>query len=209
MRSSITSAAVHTSRVYRLIFETATRVFCAKGFHAARIPDIAKEAGVASGSIYTYFASKKALCNQVYIYWRQRLYERISAEFPRKVDFREKFQLIWDRLADFARQYPEAFAFLENHQHSSYLDDEARKWDQRMLQFVEEVIDEGCRSGFLKRMPKLVMMSMIYGSLLEMFRRWRSGSMEFDEKNLAQASECLWQAISLRWAVQGRALPSA
>lgn len=43
------------------ILEAATRVFASKGFHAATIRDIAREAGIADGTIYLYFKSKPDL----------------------------------------------------------------------------------------------------------------------------------------------------
>jgi AcrR family transcriptional regulator len=43
------------------ILEAAARVFASKGFHATTIKDIAKDAGIADGTIYNYFANKTAL----------------------------------------------------------------------------------------------------------------------------------------------------
>lgn len=43
------------------ILDAAARVFAEKGFHAASIKDVATAAGVAHGSIYTYFENKEAL----------------------------------------------------------------------------------------------------------------------------------------------------
>ncbi|MCX5999208.1 MAG: TetR/AcrR family transcriptional regulator [Chloroflexi bacterium] len=43
------------------ILEAALRVFSQKGFGEATIPDIAQEAGVAVGTIYNYFGSKRDL----------------------------------------------------------------------------------------------------------------------------------------------------
>jgi len=40
------------------ILDAATQVFAEKGFHRATIKDIARVAGIADGTIYTYFASK-------------------------------------------------------------------------------------------------------------------------------------------------------
>src|SRR5260370_2920445 len=40
------------------ILDAATQVFAEKGFHRATIKDIARMAGIADGTIYTYFASK-------------------------------------------------------------------------------------------------------------------------------------------------------
>lgn len=43
------------------ILDAATQVFAAKGYHRATIRDIARVAGIADGTIYTYFANKGAL----------------------------------------------------------------------------------------------------------------------------------------------------
>ena len=43
----------------------ATRVFARKGFHSARVADIASEAGVAHGLIYHYFTSKDELLDTI------------------------------------------------------------------------------------------------------------------------------------------------
>ena len=39
------------------ILDAATQVFAEKGFHRATIKDIARVAGIADGTIYTYFDS--------------------------------------------------------------------------------------------------------------------------------------------------------
>jgi AcrR family transcriptional regulator len=43
------------------ILDAATKVFAIKGLHRATIKDVAREAGVADGTIYNYFANKDAL----------------------------------------------------------------------------------------------------------------------------------------------------
>ena len=42
----------------RQILDAAVQVFAQQGFHACRVSDIAREAGVAHGLIYHYFDSK-------------------------------------------------------------------------------------------------------------------------------------------------------
>jgi TetR/AcrR family fatty acid metabolism transcriptional regulator len=43
------------------ILDAATRVFAVKGFHPTTIKDVAREAGLADGTIYIYFENKPAL----------------------------------------------------------------------------------------------------------------------------------------------------
>src|SRR5437588_4964129 len=50
----------------REILDAAVRVFARKGFHAARVGDIAEEAGVAHGLLYHYFSSKNEVLETIF-----------------------------------------------------------------------------------------------------------------------------------------------
>src|SRR5215471_17249445 len=43
------------------ILEAARKVFAGKGFHEAKVEDIAEAAGVAKGTVYLYYQSKRDL----------------------------------------------------------------------------------------------------------------------------------------------------
>src|SRR5882757_6005630 len=43
------------------ILQAAVKVFARSGFHATRVSEVAKAAGVADGTIYLYFDSKESL----------------------------------------------------------------------------------------------------------------------------------------------------
>ncbi|HEY5005234.1 MAG TPA: TetR/AcrR family transcriptional regulator [Ktedonobacteraceae bacterium] len=60
------------------ILDAAAKVFAEKGFHPATIKDIATEAGIAHGSIYTYFENKTALLLGIF----ERMKASIMQENP-------------------------------------------------------------------------------------------------------------------------------
>lgn len=55
------------------ILDAAARVFASKGFHAATIKDIARDAGIADGTIYNYFDSKTTLLFAIFERMRDAL----------------------------------------------------------------------------------------------------------------------------------------
>ena len=61
------------------ILDAATKVFAEKGFHSTTIKDIAKEAGIADGTIYIYFENKTALMLGIL--------DRMNESEQRDVDF--------------------------------------------------------------------------------------------------------------------------
>jgi TetR/AcrR family fatty acid metabolism transcriptional regulator len=62
--TAVPPAAVDKRRV---ILDAAVRVFARQGFHAARVSDIADEAGVAYGLVYHYFASKDEVLDTLFL----------------------------------------------------------------------------------------------------------------------------------------------
>lgn len=55
------------------ILDAAARVFASKGFHAATIKDIARDAGIADGTIYNYFDNKTMLLFAIFERMRDTL----------------------------------------------------------------------------------------------------------------------------------------
>ena len=69
MRARLYTGRVLTDRSIerrREILDAAVRVFARKGFHTARVGDIATEAGVAHGLLYHYFASKDEVLETIF-----------------------------------------------------------------------------------------------------------------------------------------------
>src|SRR5436309_1359279 len=59
MKDSLQEQLIAARRIQ--ILDAATKVFAEKGFHPTTIKDIAREAGIADGTIYNYFENKTAL----------------------------------------------------------------------------------------------------------------------------------------------------
>lgn len=64
----------------RQILEAATHVFAQKGFHKARVEEIATEAGIAKGTVYEYFPSKKELFRELIKYATSIYLEAFAAK---------------------------------------------------------------------------------------------------------------------------------
>jgi TetR/AcrR family fatty acid metabolism transcriptional regulator len=76
------------------ILDAAVRVFARKGFHATRVSEVAKAAGVADGTIYLYFKSKDALLVSLFEDRVQRLLAFLETELPKAVSASEKLKRI-------------------------------------------------------------------------------------------------------------------
>lgn len=97
------------------ILDAATTVFAEKGFHRATIKDIARVAGIADGTIYTYFASKTevllAILNRLNeTTEREQQFAQGSAQDLRSFFLayvRQRMSLLWPNAEVFRAVLPE------------------------------------------------------------------------------------------------------
>jgi AcrR family transcriptional regulator len=180
------------------LMEAALACFVERGFYGTAMPQIAEKAGVASGTIYHYFDSKEALVNALYRWWKGVVAERVLKAFPQDAPAREQFRVIWHEMIAFAIDHPTAFAFIELHNHASYLDPESRAVDRNLKDFARGVIQFAQAQGLLKPLDATVLMELMFGAFVSMMRAHWEGRIELSPEVIAQAEEACWDAVSLR-----------
>jgi AcrR family transcriptional regulator len=79
------------------ILDAATRLFAERGLSAAPTSEISKQAGVAEGTLFTYFKTKDDLVNALYREIKLELADAMMSDFPRKKNVRTKLRHVWDR----------------------------------------------------------------------------------------------------------------
>jgi AcrR family transcriptional regulator len=177
------------------ILAAALDLFVERGFHGTSVPSVADRAGVAAGTIYHYFASKEALVNALYKRWKAEISARIVSDFPYDRPVREQFRTIWDRMADFALAHPKELAFLELHHHGSYLDEESRRIENQTVEFGVEMVKRAQVEEALKNLYPALLVELVNGAFLGVFRAGLEGRVPFDKPTLMDAERCCWEAV--------------
>lgn len=68
---------------------------------------IAKAAGLAEGTLFTYFATKDDLLNELYVELKSEVYQRMNAEFPERAGVRERARHVWTVYLHWAMEKPD------------------------------------------------------------------------------------------------------
>ena len=76
------------------ILDAAVAVFAKTGFHATKVSDIARQAGVADGTIYLYFRSKEELLVSLFEDRLERLLQYLELELEKIDSVPQKFRRI-------------------------------------------------------------------------------------------------------------------
>jgi AcrR family transcriptional regulator len=193
-------AAAQPSEVARAdkreaILEAALALFVERGFHGTAVPEVADRAGVGAGTIYRYFASKEALVNVLYQREKGAIAACMMASFPAGASAREQFRQLWQRMSVYVTEHPLSFAFLELHNHASYLDDTSRALEERITAFGVGFVEAAQQRGELRPGSPLLLIGLVLGAFVGLVRRSGECGLVLDDEAWTTAEQCMWEAI--------------
>ncbi|MBI4209310.1 MAG: TetR/AcrR family transcriptional regulator [Deltaproteobacteria bacterium] len=134
------------------ILEAAIRVFARKGFYDSKISHIAKEAGVADGTIYLYFENKEDLIIHVFEESVNRFIQHIREELSKEKNAVEKLRRLIDFHLDLVKRHPELGQIIqiELRRSSKFMRDYRQGKFIDYLNMIAEVVQEGQREGVFR-----------------------------------------------------------
>lgn len=178
------------------ILDAALECFVDRGFHGTAVPMVAEKAGIATGTLYHYFASKDVLVNALFRKWKEAIATRVFIGFPPGAPPREQFRAMWNEMTDFARAHPKAFAFLELHHHASYLDAESVAMDNRLKDFGAVMVQAAQAAGDIKAGPTTLIMELVFGAFIGAMRADFEGRVRLTDELRDFAEAACWDAIA-------------
>jgi AcrR family transcriptional regulator len=87
------------------ILDAAVELLADRGIGYAPTSAISSAAGVAEGTLFTYFKTKDELLNELYREMRKEI-DREMADYPFSADVHTRLRFVWDRFLDMAEKYP-------------------------------------------------------------------------------------------------------
>ena len=134
------------------ILQAAVREIAAAGLGASTAK-IAKGAGLAEGTLFTYFATKDELLNELYLELKSEVYRRVNAEFPYNADLRERARHIWTEHLRWWVERPEERKASLQLSVSNVVTATTRERVGAQGGAVDQVIRELARCGVFKELP--------------------------------------------------------
>jgi len=157
------------------ILRAAIEVFAEKGFFAARMTDVAKEAGVADGTLYLYFEGKEHLLISVFDDIMRRFVGRIQNEIEEIDAPLEKLRaMVRIHMETLGEDRPLAHVLQIETRHSRrFMNLFNRGRLGEYLNIIRLIIEEGQASGTIRNdiSPGLAI-NFVFGSVDELVTSW-------------------------------------
>jgi TetR/AcrR family transcriptional regulator, fatty acid metabolism regulator protein len=157
------------------ILDAAERVFAAHGFFAARVSEIAKEAGVADGTIYLYFKSKDEVLISLFESRMERFNQLLADAIPTTASPTEKLLTLIRTYLTLVREQPMVAEVLtiELRQSSKFMKEASNPKFGDLLRTIAGLVAEGQAAGELgDGIPAPIAARMIFGILDELALAW-------------------------------------
>jgi TetR/AcrR family transcriptional regulator, fatty acid metabolism regulator protein len=186
----------------RQILDGAIRVFARKGFHAARVGDVAEEAGVSHGLVYHYFASKDELLETVFRETWNEVLAAIAAVEDSGEPAREQLRQVTKILLRGWQNEPDRTTVI--------MREIARSPElQRLIadltkprEAVERIIRAGQNRGELRHdVDARLASTMLYGAIDEILTGWVLGQLPDRDADVARAEQTVVDVMSIGLAV--------
>lgn len=149
------------------ILDTAALIFARRDFHEVLMDDVARECGVAKGTLYRYFPSKRALYLGVMFEAMDRLHETLREAVAGADDpVRKLARLVYTLLDHFWDQ--RLFIALIHRNEYRPDDPDSREWEHRRTQIsrlVQTLLKEAVAAGELRPTDPRLAAEMLLGML--------------------------------------------
>ena len=175
---------------HQQIIEAAVRIFARNGYYNSRVSDIAKEAGIASGTIYLYFKTKDEIL--------VTLFREKMAEFVATV--RKAIAAEPDAVAKLRRLIGLHFKLLEDHSEMAEVVQVELRQGQKFFRgasanevsgyfdLISSVLEEGMAAGmFRSDLPVKTVRKVLFGAMDQMATSWVLGKRGYKLSETAEA----------------------
>jgi len=168
------------------------------GFHGTPISMIAKNAGVASGTIYHYFHSKDAIIMELHSQIKKDMVAAMFNDGDTKKNYKQQFFDGWIRLCKYFINNPSSLFFHEQFNSSPYAKIASKKNGKGTVSRFNDFFQYGMDRGYLKKMEYLLIASAVFGCITATAKYHVTGRFGFKDADLCKIANILWDGIKIQ-----------
>ncbi len=178
------------------ILSAAEKLIAEVGFQGLSMQKLAKEAGVAAGTIYRYFDDKDHLIDDVRVLVTQRVADAVQEGVNDSDPIKQRYRTMWLNIWNLAGTN---LAAIKNRvQYDSLPITNSlnfRELERKMFAQVELLFNEGKEQGLFKPLDNEVLSGLSLAASVSLARKHSLGFYQLDEAALEAAIEASWDAI--------------
>jgi AcrR family transcriptional regulator len=138
-----------------------------KGLAGINMNEIAKTAGLATGTVYIYFKNKETLINLLFAACRKASIEQYLMNYSASDSFEKGFKIIWNNILQYRIDHFEEIILMDQCYHSPFMTDETLELNSMLTAPLFEVMERGKKEGYFKPYDSFTLLNFMIGSIHE------------------------------------------
>jgi len=178
------------------ILGAAIKLFAERGPAATPTAAISVAAHVAEGTLFTYFATKEDLVNEVYRTLKREVADSLASAYPTAADARVRFRHVWDRYVEWGLSHPEKFRVLELLNAGGTITAESRTIGMAALKEIERLAKDSIRKKRIRN-TSLPYLASVMATLAETSIAFCAGNRHSRIDYSSAGFEIFWAGIAI------------
>ena len=179
------------------LMNAALKLFVLRGVKNTSTAEIAREAGIAAGTLFLYFPTKQALLDELVLKLGREQSEYISALLAPSHSAREAFYTIWSGSLHWFLENLPAYRYIQQVRDTGMISDSAVQESAKFLSYYFDAIQKGLAEGCLKPYPVDLIGGFLYQDLVAVMSYLSRIDPSRHEEAIQQGFEIYWDGISL------------
>ncbi len=178
------------------ILDASLKLFVEKGFHGTSTAEIAKTAGVATGTLFHYFRTKEELINTLYLNTKAKMLNEVRENYDDNKSFKENIKALWLKFSYFGIDNPYMFQFILIFHTSPYITSLTKEQIENRFLELLQVYKRGIEKQEVKVVYNEMLLDYFWGSIYSTVTHFSKYPQNLNEKNIELAFELFWDGIS-------------
>ena len=179
------------------IFEATLKLVQKSGFNGLKMADVAKAAGMATGTLYIYFKNKDVLINELFLALKRSKTSRMMLGVNPQDSFEETFRKLWFNYFDISMAEPERMLFIEQFAHTSYLTKKTKAQGDQLLEPLIAFLEEGIRKKIIRKLPVEILLSQLMGPIYELVKVLQEKKTPITQTQKQGMFEMAWRSVTI------------
>lgn len=179
------------------ILTAAIAVFAQRGVGSTPTSAISKAAGVAEGTLFTYFATRDALINELYRALKLELAEVMLGSLPKSTTARSRFEHAWNGYVRWGVAHPDKYKVMRQLGVSENVSEESRAFGEAALSELQRRVKESIKLKQIRDYP-VEFIGALFGSLAETTMGFVANAKRSRTDYCAAGFETFWRGIAAR-----------
>ncbi len=181
----------------KLILSKALDMIVEQGLSGLKMSNLAKEVGIAIGTIYIYFKDKEELINALYVFLLNQEASQTLPIVEASLPLQEKLEKICFQYLKHSLAYPANAIFYEQYIRSPYYSNNQniQALEDALFQpFFQEIL-QGQQQGLIKSLDIELLINMVCGSLEALAKHFIQHPNTLSEAYWKQLFPVIWDGI--------------